>query len=118
MNLDDAIESHNDWKRWLAEALARGEKLDVATIAACDCCRLGKWLGGEGARLHGGKPAFKACEAKHAAFHCEAGQVAAAINAKDFKVAAAMLETGRYSAASSAIRAALLDLKLEMAAAA
>lgn len=114
MDLTQAIQKHAEWKLKLRSAIAKKEKMDVATIARDDCCELGKWLhGNEKAKL-GAMAAFPTCLRKHAAFHVEAGKVAQAINDGQYTAAEAMLGAGTpYTAASSAVGVAIMALKKE-----
>ncbi|MDC8773504.1 hypothetical protein [Roseateles albus] len=72
------------------------------------------WLHGEAKGKYGSMKSYAICVEKHAAFHVEAGKVAAAINAKNYAGAEAMLAGGTpYTAASSAVGGAILGLKKE-----
>lgn len=116
MDLDSAIGAHGEWKVKLRHAIARKEKVDVATIAADHQCALGKWLHGEARSKYGTLKSYTNCVHKHAEFHREAGKVAAAINAEQYSQAEAMLAGGTaYAAASSAIGGAVLGLRKEAA---
>jgi methyl-accepting chemotaxis protein len=114
MDLDAAIGKHAEWKTKFRNAITKQEQLDAATIAKDNCCDLGKWLHGEGKSMHSGLPSFAGCIQKHAAFHTEAGKVAAAINAKKYAEAQAMNEGGTpYAQVSGAVGVAIMALKRE-----
>ncbi|HEY1186729.1 MAG TPA: CZB domain-containing protein [Gemmata sp.] len=114
MDLAQAVGKHAEWKVKLRKAMITGEPLDAATIGTDNCCELGKWLHGEGRTKFGTRPAFPVCVSRHAAFHVEAGKVARAINAKRLVEAEAALESeAGYGTASSALGAALMNLKRE-----
>jgi methyl-accepting chemotaxis protein len=115
MDIDQAIAAHAQWKVRLRAAIASGESVDARSIAADDCCALGKWLHGDARKLLGARPAYQDCVERHAAFHREAGRVAQEINARRFDQAAAMLDGGAYTTASSAVGVAIGRLKREMA---
>ena len=112
MNLDDAIQKHTEWKTKFRAAITKKETLDAATIAKDNCCDLGKWLYGDGKSRFGKLDSHAECVAKHKTFHVEAGKVAAAINAKKYAEAEAMIGSGTtYSAASNATGIAIMHLK-------
>lgn len=114
MNLDDAVKKHTEWKTKFRSAIAKKETMDAATISKDNCCELGKWLYGEGKDQHGKLASLADCTAKHKLFHVEAGKVAAAINAKKFTEAEAMLNAGTpYFSASSEVGVAIMRLKKE-----
>lgn len=117
MDLNQASQAHADWKVKLRMAIAKKETLDAATIRVDNACALGKWLHGEGKTTHGKLKPFGDCVAKHAAFHKAAASVADAINRGDYAAAEKMLDGGTpYAQASSAVGAAILALKKEVAA--
>ncbi|RAK64438.1 CZB domain-containing protein [Phenylobacterium kunshanense] len=119
MNLDSAIAAHTEWKIKLRSAIERCEAVDAATIAADNCCELGRWLQGEGKRAHGASVMFSDLGTKHTAFHRAAGQVAREINARNYDAATQLLGAGTtYAAASSAVGVAISALKREIAKAA
>lgn len=118
MDLNEATKAHAEWKVKLRMAIAKKETLDVTTIAADNCCALGKWLHGEAKSRYGTLPAYRECVSRHAAFHREAGAIAQAINAKTYDKATAMLDGGTpYAAASAAVGTAILGLKKAVVAA-
>lgn len=79
-----------------------------------DCCARGKWLVGDGRAKYGTLPAFRACTDAHAVFHREAGNVAQAINQKQYARAEAILEPhASYTRASGAVVLAIGTLKRE-----
>jgi methyl-accepting chemotaxis protein len=112
MDLDRAIQAHDDWKSKLAHAIEYHETLDAGTISRDDCCDFGKWIHGEAKAPFGGYSSYATCVNKHAAFHAAAGKVAAAVNAKQFDEATAMLGGGTaFDKASVETRAAIASLK-------
>jgi methyl-accepting chemotaxis protein len=114
MDLENAIKKHAEWKVKFRSAIATPEHMDAATISKDDCCELGKWLHGEAKTRFGKLASHGECVRKHAAFHIEAGKVAAAINAKKFGEAEAMINISSvYTAASNAVGVAIVHLKKE-----
>ena len=104
MDLDAAIDRHNEWKIIFRMAIEQRTAVDAATIGRDDCCVLGKWLYSEGKVLHGDKSPFAGLVTSHAAFHQNAGAVAEAINAGDFATAEKMLGVwSEYMDASMAV---------------
>jgi methyl-accepting chemotaxis protein len=116
MNLEEAIGVHANWKVKLRGAIDRQETLDVATITKDNACDFGKWLHGAAKAEIGRLPDYPQCLKDHAAFHAEAGKVAATINARKFTEAAAMLGAGTpYERASKAVTTAIMRLRKTMA---
>jgi hypothetical protein len=114
MDLEAAIGKHAEWKTKFRNAMSKHEQMDAASIAKDNCCELGKWLHGEGKTHYGRLASLTACVQKHALFHTEAGKVAAAINAKKFDEAEAMLGSGTgYTHASSDVGVAIMKLRKE-----
>jgi methyl-accepting chemotaxis protein len=116
MDLDTAIAAHAEWKIKLRSAMTTGERLDVASISADNCCELGRWLHGPGSAPLRSNPLHAECIGKHAAFHREAGKVAQAINARQYDQAESMLASGSaYVGASSAVGLCLSRMKRALA---
>lgn len=116
MDLNSAISKHAEWKVKFRGAIAKKESLDAATIAKDNCCDLGKYLHGEAKAKFAGSQGYRTCVEKHASFHVEAGKVAAAINAKRFDEATAMIGAGTpFSSASNAVGVAIMNLQRESA---
>jgi len=114
MDLELAIAKHTEWKTRLLAAITNNETLDTATIAKDNCCDLGKWLHGTARVQFGALDGHSKCMIQHAKFHIEASKVAAAINTQKYTDAQTMLAPGTaYSYASSAVRAAILNLKTQ-----
>jgi len=114
MDLSQAVAKHSEWKIKFFKAISSKEKLDALTIAKDNCCELGKWLHGEAKGKYSTLPGYRTCVAGHAAFHVEAGKVATTINAGRFDEASDMMNAGRpYAKASSAVGAAIMQLKTE-----
>ena len=122
VNLDNAIQSHANWRARLRTAVAKRETLDADTLFKDDCCDLGEWLYGAGGSKYGGKPSFVNLLESHRQFHQEAGKVAHLINQGAYEEAEKQLEnyTG-FSKASQKVGTAVIqlanELKVKMAAA-
>jgi hypothetical protein len=101
VTLDNAYESHQEWKEKLHSAVKAQETIDTFTIARDDCCDLGKWLYADGQRLHWGKPEFQSLLMHHKEFHLLAGAVAEVINQKQYELAEAYLSSDTQLAHSS-----------------
>jgi len=114
MDLNNAIQKHAEWKLKFHSALTTNEVLDTATIAKDNCCEFGKWLHGISS-THGKFGSYAKCLSAHAAFHVEAGKVAAVINARKKEEAERMLAIGStYSLASKKVGVAIIELKNEI----
>ena len=114
MDLDSAIQKHGEWKIKFRAAISKQESLDAPTISKDNCCELGKWLHGEAKSKFSKLLSYGECISMHAAFHVEAGKVAALINAKKYQEAENAIGAGTtYSSASSAVGVAILKLKKE-----
>ena len=122
VNLDNAIQSHANWRARLRTAVAKRETLDADTLFKDDCCDLGEWLYGASGSKYGGKPSFVNLQESHRQFHQEAGKVAHLINQGAYEEAEKQLEnyTG-FSKASQKVGTAVIqlanELKVKMAAA-
>ncbi len=114
MDFDRALQAHSDWRLKFRLEIAQQGSMDASAISADDLCPLGKWLQGEGKTKYGTLKAHGKCVSAHAAFHQEAGKIAARINLKRFAEAEAMLDADTaYSSASVAVAVAILRLKKE-----
>lgn len=114
MDLHQAIEKHAEWKIKFRQAITDKGTMDAETILKDDCCELGKWLHGEAKSRFNNLSSYMECLIKHATFHIEAGKVAETINAKKYAEAETMIgPASPYTAASSAVRHAILHLKHE-----
>ncbi|MFZ6819260.1 CZB domain-containing protein [Undibacterium sp. Ji22W] len=114
MNLDNAVETHAQWKTKLRTAIAKHEQLDLNTLSRDDCCELGQWLHGAGRASYGRLPAHGDCVHKHVVFHREVAKIAKAVNAQQFELAESMLNAGTtYTHASSALSVSFLRLRKE-----
>ncbi len=112
MDLNMAIQKHAEWKYKLLTAMTKAEPLDVATISKDNCCEVGKWLHGEAKTLYGHLGNYAKCLSAHAAFHAEAGKVAAMINSQRKDEAERMLASGTpYHEASKKVGVAIIELK-------
>ena len=122
VNLDNAIQSHANWRARLRTAVAKRETLDADTLFKDDCCDLGEWLYGAGGSKYGGKPSFVNLLESHRQFHQEAGKVAHLINQGAYEEAEKQLENNTgFSKASQKVGTAVIqlakELKVKMAAA-
>lgn len=114
MDLEQAIQKHSEWKIKFRTAISKQETMDAATVSKDNCCELGKWLHGEAKPQFGHLASHAECISKHAAFHIEAGKVAAAINLKKYAEAEQMISAATpYTSASTAVAGAILKLKKE-----
>ncbi len=115
MDLSNAIQKHAEWKYKFRNALQANEAMDAAAISKDNNCEFGKWLHGEAKELYGKSVHHAKCVADHAAFHVEAGKVAAAVNAKNKDEVERMLSTGSaYSEVSKKVGISIIELKNEM----
>jgi len=114
MNLDNAVETHAQWKTKLRAAIAKREQLDLATLSRDDCCELGQWLYGAGKTSYGKLSSHGDCVHKYKVFHSEVSKVAKAVNAQQFDAATNMLSAGTdYAKASSELSVSFLRLRKE-----
>mgnify|MGYP003351728318 CR=1 FL=1 len=114
MNLDNAVETHAQWKTRLRTAIVKQEQLDLATLSRDDCCELGQWLHGPGKQQFGRFAAHQDCVDKHLRFHREVTKIAKAVNAQQFEQAQRLLGAGtEYSKASSELGVSFLRLRKE-----
>jgi len=114
MNLDNAVQTHAQWKTKLRTAIAKREQLDIQSLSRDDCCELGQWLHGEGKTRYGKLAAHGDCVHKHLAFHAEVSKIAKTVNAKQFDSAERMLNLGSsYALASSVLGVSFLRLRKE-----
>jgi len=112
MNLDNAVQTHAQWKTKLRSAIAKHETLDLINLSRDDMCELGQWLHGEGKAHYGLLGAHADCVHKHLVFHREVIKVARSVNAKEFETAEAQLGAASdYAKASSALSVSFLQLR-------
>ena len=100
MDLGKAGQSHNEWKVKFRVAISKKDTVDATTIAADNCCELGRWLHGD-ARKHVALKEYTDCRVKHANFHKEAGKIARLINDGRFAEAQASIAAGTPFATAS-----------------
>jgi len=113
MDLNVAIQKHAEWKFKLRNAIHANETLDAAAISKDNNCEFGKWLHGEAKVLYGKIPVFASCIAEHAAFHVEAGKVAAAVNARKKEEVERLLSAGSgFAQTSKRVGIAIVELKI------
>ncbi|WMW81323.1 CZB domain-containing protein [Undibacterium cyanobacteriorum] len=114
MNLDNAVETHAQWKTKLRSAIVKQEKLDHACLSRDDCCELGQWLHGVGQQRYGRFASHAECVTQHRAFHREVAKVAMAVNAGRYEAAQELLaSTSDYAKVSSELSVAFLRLRKE-----
>ena len=114
MNLTQAISKHIEWKVKFMSTILKQESMDTETISKDNCCELGKWLHGDGKTQFENLASYSICLDKHAAFHIEAGKIAAKINEKKFNDAEAMLNAGQpYTTSSNNLYLAIKNLEKE-----
>jgi hypothetical protein len=114
MDFNQAIEKHAEWKIKFRQAITGKETMDAESISKDNCCELGKWLHGEAKSKFNELSSYVECLTKHAYFHVEAGKIAKTINARKYTEAEAMIgASSPYTAASSAVRHAIMHLKHE-----
>jgi hypothetical protein len=112
INLDSAIEKHNEWKAKLRTAISNQEKVDASTLSKDNCCQLGAWLYGDGMSKFGSAPEFRSVLSLHKAFHAEAGRVSEMINQGRYAEADQALTDGTtYANATASVRTAITALK-------
>jgi methyl-accepting chemotaxis protein len=117
MDFDHAIAAHVEWKTKLRGAIAAQSELDAFAAAKDNICPLGKWLHGDARQKYAHLADFSTCVQAHAAFHREAGRVAALVNAKQYKEATAALDAGSpYAKASMDTTIAISKLRKEIGA--
>jgi methyl-accepting chemotaxis protein len=112
VDLDQAIQKHAEWKFKFRNALHSNELMDAAAISKDNNCEFGKWLYGDAKTLYGKADGYAKCLTDHAAFHVEAGKVAAAINAKKPEEAERMMASGTaFDLASKKVGVSIIELK-------
>jgi methyl-accepting chemotaxis protein len=112
VDLDNAIQKHAEWKFKFRNALHNNDLMDAAGISKDNNCELGKWLHGEAKELYGTDASYTNCIAAHAAFHKEAGKVAAAINAKKVEAAELLMAAeSQFSGVSKTVAVSIIELK-------
>jgi methyl-accepting chemotaxis protein len=115
VDLSAAIQKHAEWKFKFRNALNSHEAMDVAVISKDNKCEVGKWLHGEASALYAKTGSLSKCIVNHAAFHAEAGRVAAAVNAKKVDEVGQMLSPGSsFSEISRKLGVSLVELKNEI----
>lgn len=103
--IDKAIGAHRIWKLKLRRALRARTLPSPVCDVCCDYnCDFGKWLlriRREGEPID--NPHYLRVRATHAAFHREAGRIAALAEAGDFRRACAELDGPAYVSATMAL---------------
>lgn len=112
MDFDAALQAHADWKVNLRIALDAKTAVD-AERAGSDCqCALGRWLHGEAKAAMQGERAYHHCVEAHRDFHQAAGEIAQAINRRDYDRASQLLDSGsRFSQASLQVAVAVRRMR-------
>ena len=114
MDLESAFQKHGGWIEEFCAAIFKQDTLDVNLYENDNHCELGKWLYGDGKAKYGKLNAYSELISTHAAFHKVAGKVVQAINAKDYKHAENLLNTGgEYATASGLVHSAIQKIKQE-----
>jgi signal transduction histidine kinase len=109
-----ALDFHEAWKERFLQAIAGKGSASLESAGDPTVCDLGQWLAGEGLLRHGRSPGHAICRDAHRRFHEAAGEVAREIAAGRLEKARALLgDFTPYSAASSALAAAILHLERE-----
>jgi methyl-accepting chemotaxis protein len=117
MDFENAIAAHVEWKTKLRGAIAAQSELDAFSAAKDNICPLGKWLHGDARTKYAHLAEFSGCVQSHAAFHREAGRVAALVNARQYGEATAALEAGSpYAKASMETTIAISKLRKQIGA--
>jgi aerotaxis receptor len=93
-HFDEAIASHQQWRVTLRNAALKGGQVDADQLRRDDCCELGHWIHGSGARVWSTSPGFDRLVDVHRTFHVEAAKVADTVNQKQLERAGKMLEPG------------------------
>lgn len=111
MTADEAIREHRECKNRFNAAIGTRQPINVAEMSADDCCQLGRWLHGDGRRRFGLSPVYQRCVETHAAFHLEAGKIAACINAGEVQEAARLMASDTpYTRNSEALAVSVIAL--------
>jgi Chemoreceptor zinc-binding domain len=114
VDLEKAIQAHGEWKVKLRSAIQKKTQLDAQVVAKDNACPLGQWLHGEAKRHFSALGSYRICVEKHAAFHREAGRIAAVINDGKYSEAESLLGNGTpYAAASTVLASAIVALRKE-----
>lgn len=115
MDFDKATAAHAEWKVKLRVALQDHGSLDAERVCSDKHCELGQWLHGEARAKFSSRPAYLSCVEAHRDFHQCAGDIAQAINRKDYEAAEQLLDTGsRFAHASSQVAVAIRRLRREV----
>jgi methyl-accepting chemotaxis protein len=115
VDLKMAVQKHAEWKYKFRTAMTTSEPMDAATISKDNCCEFGKWLHGEAKAPHSHLGSYAKCLSAHAAFHVEAGKIAALINSQKKDEAEQMLAAGTpYHEASKRVGIAIIELNNEI----
>jgi hypothetical protein len=77
LNMKDALDAHENWYHRLEDKITgkSDERLEVATVACDDKCKLGMWIYSQGKHNFGTLPEFGELKSVHADFHLTAGNV-------------------------------------------
>lgn len=115
LDFAQAIRAHQLWKRRLLRVIdgVADEALDIATVRRDDCCDLGRWLHGEGARRHGSGATFRHLVLTHQTFHEAAADVLTVCLDGRRDTARTMVERGLYARFSVRVQGLLAQFFLE-----
>ena len=113
MDLDQAVQAHSQWKKKLADYLAKRDgSLIPAELSMDNKCPLGQWIYGEGAAKFSQLPEFPTLKREHTRFHKAVGDVVRnADSGKSITEEIALGSKSEFGAASSAVVTAILNLK-------
>jgi methyl-accepting chemotaxis protein len=75
INLDEAVQTHSDWKRKLQNYLANPDgSIDATKLAMDNACTLGQWLYGDGKKF-ANLPEYNQLVEAHKNFHKSAADI-------------------------------------------
>ncbi len=112
LNFKTALEAHLKWKVTLMSVIdgTNTEVMDPRIVSRDDCCTLGKWLHGDGAKQFGEQVGFQNVVMAHAHFHhCTGRALELALDGKS-KEAAAEVAGGAFAKASLEVSRHLMRL--------
>lgn len=114
-DLEEAITAHSRWKDKFRQAILNRESMDEEVIARDDCCKLGKWLHGEGRTKWSTKPEFARLVEDHRFFHIQAGKLSHIVNEQQYAEAESILLDGMaFRHASTSVVTSIRALKASL----
>lgn len=95
MDFESAVEAHMKWKARLSNFVSGMSKEQLKSSVVCkdDQCQLGKWIHGPGSKYSSMK-SFGGLKTNHAHFHKAAGDIVAAVEQNNKKLANQLLQDG------------------------